>query len=86
MPRDGPGRVVLDTPAGHAFVLGVCAAIVGAVSSSEACEAIRPRFAALLADPQWLPVRYQEAVALAGKFRVHTPANKRHGVRLATCI
>jgi len=63
MARD---EFVLDTPAVHAFVLDVCAAIEGAVSSSEACEAIRPRFAALLADPQWLPARYQEAAAESG--------------------
>jgi 3-mercaptopropionate dioxygenase len=51
---------VLDTPLVRAFVAGVRADIAGARSPHEACETIRPRFAALLADPQWLPVVYQE--------------------------
>ena len=31
-----------------------------APSPAAACEAIEPRFAQLLADPDWLPARYQE--------------------------
>ena len=42
------------------FVAGVRAAIAAAGSPAEACDAIRPRFAALLADAEWLPARYQE--------------------------
>ena len=51
---------VLDTAVVRAFVTDVRATIAGASSPEEACEAIRPRFAALLADAGWLPARYQE--------------------------
>jgi 3-mercaptopropionate dioxygenase len=51
---------VLDTPVVRAFVADVRAAIAAAGSPAEACDAIRPRFAELLADPEWLPARYQE--------------------------
>ena len=50
----------LDTPTVRAFVADVREAIAGAGSPEAACEAIRPRFAALLDDPDWLPARYQE--------------------------
>jgi predicted metal-dependent enzyme (double-stranded beta helix superfamily) len=50
---------VLDTPAVRAFVSDVRAAIDAASSPEVACAAIRPRFAALLADDQWLPPAYQ---------------------------
>ena len=50
----------LDTPTVRAFVADVREAIAGADSPEAACEAIRPRFAALLDDPDWLPARYQE--------------------------
>ena len=50
---------VLDTPVVRAFVADVQATIAGASSPEEACEAIRPRFAQLLADPDWLPAEYQ---------------------------
>ena len=46
---------VLDTPELRAFVAGVREAIAAAPSPEAACEAIRPRFAALLADQGWLP-------------------------------
>ena len=51
---------LLDTPKVRAFVRDVRAAIAGAPSPAAACDAIRPRFAALLADPDWLPERFQE--------------------------
>ncbi len=51
---------VLDTPVVRAFVSGVRATIAESGSPAEACDAIRPRFAALLADASWLPGRYQE--------------------------
>ena len=51
---------VLDTPVVRAFVAGVRATIAASGSPAEACDAIRPRFAALLADPSWLPARYRE--------------------------
>jgi predicted metal-dependent enzyme (double-stranded beta helix superfamily) len=51
---------LLDTPRVRDFVAGARAAIASAGSPAEACDAIRPRFAELLADPDWLPGRYQE--------------------------
>jgi 3-mercaptopropionate dioxygenase len=57
---------VVDTPVVRAFVAEVRAAIEGAASPEEACESFRPRFAELLADEDWLPTEYQEAVAASG--------------------
>ena len=51
---------LLDTPVVRDFVAGVRAAIADAASPQAACDAIRPAFAELLADPAWLPERYQE--------------------------
>ena len=42
------------------FIARVRALIGNAASPEEACEAIRPPFAALLADPEWLPHAYRE--------------------------
>ena len=50
---------VLDTPLVRAFVEYVQAAIGGALSPEAACDAIRPGFAELLADPDWLPAAYR---------------------------
>jgi predicted metal-dependent enzyme (double-stranded beta helix superfamily) len=49
---------VLDTPTVRAFVASVRAAIAGAASPADACDAIRPAFATLLADPDWLAPEY----------------------------
>jgi len=57
---------VLDTPTVRSFVAEVRAAVERAASPAEACDAIRPRFAELLADPDWLPAEYQEGVAGSG--------------------
>ena len=46
---------VLDTPVVRRFVGDVQAVIAASDSPEQACEAIRPRFAELLADPDWLP-------------------------------
>jgi len=51
---------ILDTPVVREFVAGVRETIAAAGSPAEACDAIRPRFASLLADDGWLPERYQE--------------------------
>jgi predicted metal-dependent enzyme (double-stranded beta helix superfamily) len=51
---------LLDTPVVRGFIADVRGAIAGAGSPEAACEAIRPRFAQLLADPDWLPARYRE--------------------------
>jgi 3-mercaptopropionate dioxygenase len=57
---------VLDTPRVREFVAGVRAAIATAVSPEDACEAIRPGFASLLADQDWLPQAYREPVPDSG--------------------
>ena len=51
---------LLDTETVRGFISDVRAAIAEASSPQAACDAIRPRFAELLADPDWLPERYQE--------------------------
>jgi 3-mercaptopropionate dioxygenase len=51
---------LLDTSVVRDFVAGVRRVIAEAGSPREACDAIRPAFATLLADPDWLPERYQE--------------------------
>jgi predicted metal-dependent enzyme (double-stranded beta helix superfamily) len=49
---------VLDTPTVRAFIAGVRSAIAGAASPGAACDAIRPAFSRLLADPGWLAPEY----------------------------
>ncbi len=51
---------LLDTPVVRDFIRDVRVAIDRASSPAAACEAIRPRFAALLADDDWLPERFQQ--------------------------
>ncbi len=50
---------VLDSPVTRTFVPWVQETIAAASSPQDACEAIRPRFAELLADSDWLPDEYQ---------------------------
>ena len=57
---------ILDTPKLRAFVGDVDAAIAAAASPEEACDLIRPRFAALLDDPEWLPAEYRAAAPDSG--------------------
>jgi predicted metal-dependent enzyme (double-stranded beta helix superfamily) len=57
---------ILDTPTVRAFIAGVRDEIARAASPEAACEAIKPRFAELLADPDWLPARYQEGDPQSG--------------------
>jgi predicted metal-dependent enzyme (double-stranded beta helix superfamily) len=57
---------VLDTPVVRDFVAEVNAAIESASSPEEACTTIRPRFAELLADSDWLPHEYQAAAPDSG--------------------
>ena len=57
---------VLDTRDLRAFVADVRAAIAAAASPGAACDAIRPRFAELLADERWLPERYRESAPESG--------------------
>src|SRR5262252_3047113 len=57
---------VLGTAVVRAFVADVKETIASAPSPEEACEALRPRFAELLADPDWLPAEYQAAAPESG--------------------
>ena len=57
---------VLDTPAVRGFVEGVRRIIAGASSPADACERIRPSFAALLAQDGWLPRAFQEPAPESG--------------------
>jgi 3-mercaptopropionate dioxygenase len=57
---------VLDTPLLRAFVEDVQTAIAETSSPELACDAIRPRFAQLLADPDWLPSAYRAAAPESG--------------------
>jgi predicted metal-dependent enzyme (double-stranded beta helix superfamily) len=55
-----------DSTTVRAFVASVRAAIGGSNSPQEACEAIRPRFAELLADGGWLPDDFQAPAPESG--------------------
>ena len=48
------------------FIASVRATIAAAASPCEACEAIAPSFAALLADRDWLPVPFQQPAPASG--------------------
>ena len=61
-----PAELILDTPVVAKFVAHARDVIAGAASPAAACEAVRPRFAALLADPRWLPAEYQAAAPESG--------------------
>jgi predicted metal-dependent enzyme (double-stranded beta helix superfamily) len=57
---------VLDTPVVRRFLGDVRAVIARALSPEEACELIRPRFADLLADADWLPDDYRRPAPESG--------------------
>jgi predicted metal-dependent enzyme (double-stranded beta helix superfamily) len=57
---------VLDTPVVRSFLHSVRAAIAGAGSPADAIKRIRPGFADLLADPDWLPAAYRESAPESG--------------------
>ena len=57
---------VLDTPVVRGFVADVRATIAASSSPEDTCEALRPRFAQLLADPEWLPSEYRAAAPESG--------------------
>ena len=59
-------ELVLDTAVVRSFVAGVHAAIGAAASPQAACDAIRPSFAQLLADPEWLPEEFRAAAPDSG--------------------
>jgi 3-mercaptopropionate dioxygenase len=57
---------IFDSPDVRTFVATVERAISAAESPRAACEAIRPRFAELLADDDWLPEPFQAAAPVGG--------------------
>jgi 3-mercaptopropionate dioxygenase len=57
---------VIDIPDVRGFIDAVRASIDAAASPEAACDAIRPRFAELLADPAWLPQEYRESAPESG--------------------
>ena len=57
---------VLDTPVVRGFVSAVRASIGAAASPEDACAAIRPGFAELLADQTWLPDEYRRSAPESG--------------------
>jgi len=57
---------VLDTPVVRDFIESVRSCIEASESPAEAIERIRPRFAQLLDDPDWLPDRYREPAPESG--------------------
>ncbi len=57
---------VLDTAVVREFVAAVRVAVSRARSPEDACAAIRPRFASLLADETWLPDGYAAAAPESG--------------------
>jgi len=59
-------QFILDTALVRGFISEVKGTIADLGSAGEACEAIRPRFAQLLADSDWLPVEYRVAAPESG--------------------
>jgi predicted metal-dependent enzyme (double-stranded beta helix superfamily) len=57
---------LLDTPVVRKFVAAIRERIAASGSPEEACDAIRPPFAELLADDDWLPGRYRESAPESG--------------------
>ena len=57
---------VLDVPVVRSFVAEAQATIASARAPAEACDAIRPAFAALLADSGWLPAEYRAPAPASG--------------------
>lgn len=61
-----PDEYVLDTSVVRSFIRHVRATIETSGCPSGACEHIRPAFADLLADPDWLPRAYLEPAPESG--------------------
>jgi 3-mercaptopropionate dioxygenase len=59
-------ELVLDTPVVRDFLGAVRAAIESFGSPQEACDAIRPSFAKLLGDKDWLPAEFQAPAPQSG--------------------
>jgi predicted metal-dependent enzyme (double-stranded beta helix superfamily) len=65
-PSAAADEYVLDTPTVRSFIADVRAAIARSASPAAACDAIRPCFAALLADPDWLAPEYRRDAPESG--------------------
>jgi 3-mercaptopropionate dioxygenase len=59
-------QYVLDNDAVRGLIETARSAIATATSPEAACDAIRPHFARLLADEQWLPTAYQQDAPQSG--------------------
>ncbi len=62
----GEDEFLLDTPVVRDFIAGVRASVAAATGPAAAIEAIRPAFATLLHDADWLPAAYQAPVPESG--------------------
>jgi 3-mercaptopropionate dioxygenase len=62
----GADEYILDNPTVRKFIAGVQAAISRAAEPAEALEAIRPDFARLLEDANWLSAKYQAEAPESG--------------------
>jgi 3-mercaptopropionate dioxygenase len=65
-PPLGADQYVLDNDAVRGLVETARSAIATANSPEAACDAIRPHFARLLADEEWLPAAYQQDAPESG--------------------
>ena len=68
-PEASSDEFVLDTPRLRAFVGAIKAIRQQFAEPEEIIDAIRPHFAALLADQTWLPAQFQEVCATSGMGR-----------------
>jgi predicted metal-dependent enzyme (double-stranded beta helix superfamily) len=59
-------ELLVDSPLVRAFVAETRGVVERALPPSDACDAIRPRFAELLAADGWLPDRFQEPAPESG--------------------
>jgi predicted metal-dependent enzyme (double-stranded beta helix superfamily) len=66
LPALASDEYVLDTPLVHELVAHVRSVVAAAASPAQACAALRPRFADLLAERSWLPDRYQRDAPESG--------------------
>ena len=57
---------VLDTPLVRGFIESVRSAVGRGGTAAEACRLVEPGFRELLADPDWLPSRFQEDAPESG--------------------
>ncbi len=57
---------VLDTPLVRGFIESVRSAVGRCGTAAEACRLVEPDFRELLADPDWLPSRFQEDAPESG--------------------